>query len=303
MIDSKQNKDVRVRPIRWIVFLIFVLPLLVTIFKFSRHQTKLDNDLAAATSELDLANENLTRLNNLKNELESKSKISDFQRDRIAHAYSSYRDIDDFASNSSAFVVFAPGQLRHLSDTLNFSVPDGKHVFLLQWEKIDSVTNETLDEKKLEFPIQGPGGFQVALDLPQKKGAAYRDPRQLTLMIKSTSDDFKSVFKNLLEPFPTPSSSSTSGGYSVLTKPVAYPNQVKRDYGSTEQPTNEGLLLNKMRWGTRDQQGNLYRLAFEMRLKSEGPQTVGWPAYGVESKLTYAGAGMYIVDPEETPKD
>ena len=88
-----------------------------------------------------------------------------------------------------------------------------------------------------------------------------------------------------------------------LTKPVAYPNQVKRDYESTEQPTNEGLLLNKMRWGTRDQQGNLYRLAFEMRLKSEGPQTVGWPAYGVESKLTYAGAGMYIVDPEETPKD
>ncbi len=299
MSDSQVTKLPRFNRVRWVIFSLFAMPLLGVIIVTHRDATKLDNELAAVTAKSERARLEMLSVEKRKRDLAEKGEVADFQRDQLSRIYRKYREIGDFAPNPTSFIVFASTDKLHMNDTLHFSVPQGQHVFSLQIAKIDFVTKKTVNTTKLDFPIEGPAGFRVLLDLPIKKGAKYRDPRQLTLKIESNSEHFRSVSKDLLEPF-SKSGSSTGSPY-VRTNPVAFPNQI-RSYADTDE---DGVLLNKMRWSIQEKNEKRYNLEFEMRLKTDGPQvvTANGGVFIDKSKLTYAGGGKYIVKQKNEPDE
>ena len=227
-----------------------------------------------------------------------KQKTAKVQREQLAQIYRSYREIGDFAANPSVFIVVNTNSQQEMNDTLHFSVPEGEYVFWFQMTKADDASTETVEAKKFEFPLKGPGGFRVRLLRPIEKGGKSSDPRRLELHIESNRDDFQPVSEDLLAASQVDGASSSFRG--IRTPPVAFPNQTSI-YARRE---GEGVQLNAMQWSIK-QEKKRYKLKFEMRLLTEGPKVIPATEFSRHYKgnFTYAGNGKYIVEQEEDPSE
>ena len=284
--------------LRWIVFSLFAIPLLGVILKTHLDAARLERNLAVVNSESGEARLEMLSAEERKVAFLEKQKTAKIHRLQLAQIYRSCRTIDDVAANPSALIVFHAASQPETNDTLLFSVPEGEHVFLFQLTKIDDATSETVEVKKREFPIKGPGGFRVALRRTVEKEAKASESRRLILQIESNRDSFQTVSEDLLEASNIYVSSSGSG--SGITLPVAFPNQVNF-YPETD---GEGVLLNSMNWSVKEGKKR-YKLKFDMRLLTDGPKVIPATQFSryAKGKFTYAGNGKYIVEQEGDPSE
>ena len=270
---------------------------LLAVFSFQRVRSRrLDQEHEHVQTRLVVLNDELAGLQKTIRRLEESSDQTRLHGIRIKEIIKHCREPNELWHNDSVMGAWAIDYGGHMNDVVRLLLPEGNHTlhFQMQRQRLDS--EETAEMTKLEFPVAGPAAYEIALDLPRAGKAKYRDPRELSLRISSSDAQFTPVKKRLLSDRVPPPSSSSSGFLGPHTRPFFFPNQ--RDPNQNQEP---GVLLNRMTWTISPKGAERFRLRFELRLTSDGPEVVSaneWSSfqYGSDQPVVnYLGRGRYEI--------
>jgi hypothetical protein len=301
MNDAVDNGGARRRnrflKTRLVCLCLVIVPLLVVYAMKQSQLSELDREYEGIESTLTALKTEIQELQQTIIRLKDADDEANLHGERLRQIVTYCDDPSDFWRNESVMCVSTVEQRRQMHDSIRLLLPKGDHTLHFRMEKQNLESESPASATRFDFPVSGPAAYQIALEMPQEKGAAYRDPRALTLRITSSDARFAPVEKMLLnEPAPPPSGSSS--GFFVSRIPTFYPNQ----YDPSEQGEH-GKLLNRMSWSFMPKDKPRFKLVFEFRLKSNGTKVVPasdwWRARNAPNVkgTKYIGKGRYEVIP------
>ncbi len=292
--DRRRNRFLKTR---LVCLCLVVLPLLVVYAMKQSQLSDLDRKYEGIESKLTALKTEIQDVRQTKTHLKDADDEAKLHGERLRQIVAYCDDPSDFWRNESVMGVSTVEHRRHMSDIIRLLLPKGDHTLHIRMEKQDLESESPAPATEFDFPVSGPAAYQIALEMPREKGAAYRDPRALTLRITSSDSRFAPLEKMLLdEPAPPPSGSSS--GFFVNKIPTFYPNQ----YDPNQKGEN-GTLLNRMSWSFMPKDKPRFKLIFEFRLKSDGTKVVPandwWRVRNASNVkgLKYMGRGRYEVIP------
>jgi hypothetical protein len=292
--DRRRNHFLKTR---LVCLCLVVVPLLVVYAMKQSQLSELDSKHEGIESKLTALKTKMQDVRQTKTHLKDAGDEAKLHGERLRQIVAYCDDPNDFWRNESVMCVSTIEHRRHMSDIIRLLLPKGDHLLQFRMEKQNLESDSQATVTELDFPIPGPAAYQIALEMPREKGAAYRDPRALTLRITSSNSRFAPLEKMLLdEAVPPPSGSSS--GFFVNKIPTFYPNQY-----DPNQKGEYGTLLNRMSWSFIPQDKLRFKLIFEFRLKSDGTKVVPandwWRVRNASNLkgLKYMGRGRYEVLP------
>ena len=285
---------------QWIVrcaALLSVPFLLSGIGRTSADRAAIEDSLAAVQEQRGKNSNVLADLMQQKEHMESRAKQMTQMREKLRRIYSQYRDVDDIAENPSKLII-QTATSHNFNNSARFTVPEGKYRLAVQVIKTKPKEKTVLEEKSVEHELIGPGGYIVWLDHSGSPGSKYRDPRQLKLLITSNRSDFGGINEPLLEPFPPPNGSSSTGTDAPV---ISFPNQYRERWPKKPgDPIDTSLLLITNRLSARTAEEPKFDLSIEVKLYSGGPLcanplTVQGFRYRKPKRFaaSYVGSGKY----------
>lgn len=271
----------------------------------------LEDEHRAVIAELAAVQGEVSAQNAKRDQLRQATKTAGLHGEDLQMILSYCNDLADLWHNDSPMGIWkVEGRGGQMNSNIRLLPPKGEHTLCFRMEnwELDSktakrVADKPLETTDLEFTLRGSAAYEIALRLPREENAGYRDPRELSLQITSSNPEFTPIKKVLLpERVPPPPGSST--GFSQDKVPVFFPNQLQLNPRDDE----PGVLLNRMEWSFATKEKKRFELAFEFRLKSDGPETVAAKDYTHyiyspikkelnKKELKYLGQGRYEVLP------
>jgi len=259
----------------------------------------------AVLAELAVVQGEVSVLNAKRDQLQQANETADLHGKDLQMILSYCNDLKDLWHNDSPMGIWNVEGRGLMNSNIRILLPEGDHTLYFRMEnwELDSKTAKRVPDKPaetadLEFTLKGSAAYEIALQLPREENAGYRDPRELSLQITSSNPEFTPIKKVLLsERVPPPPGSST--GFFQDSVPVFFPNQFQLNPRDDE----PGVLLNRMKWSFSTKEKKRFELAFEFRLKSDGPEIVKAEDYTRyfyrkdKKELKYLDRGRYEVLP------
>ena len=292
--DRRRNRFLK---IRLVCLCLVVVPLLVVYAMKQSQLSELDRNYEAIESKLTALKTEIQDIQQTIIRLKVADDEAKLHGDRLKQIVAYCDEPSDFWRNESVMCLWTVEQRGQMNDIIRLLLPKGDNTLHFRMEKQNLESESPASATEFDFPVSGPAAYQIALEMPREKGAAYRDPRALTLRITSSDSRFAPVERMLLdEPAPPPSGSSSA--FFVDRIPTFYPNQY-----DPNQKGGNGTLLNRMSWSFMPKDKPRFNLIFEFRLKSNGTQVVPandwWRVRNASNVkgLKYIGKGRYEVIP------
>ncbi|MEM7560422.1 MAG: hypothetical protein AAF394_14975 [Planctomycetota bacterium] len=265
----------------------------------------LEDEHRAVLAELAAVQADVSALDAKRDQLQQANETAEFHGEDLQMILSYCNDLNDLWHNDSPMAIWKVEGRGLMNSNIRLLPPEGDHTLYFRMEnwELDSETAKRVPDKPaettdLEFTLKGSAAYEIALQLPREENAGYRDPRELSLQITSSNPEFTPIKKVLLpERVPPPPGSST--GFFQDSVPVFFPNQIQLNPRDDE----PGVLLNRMKWSFATKEKKRFELAFEFRLKSDGPEIVKAEDYTRyfyrkdKKELKYLDRGRYEVLP------
>ena len=305
-MSSSETKSIEAkkktrRILSWIFHLTMILTAVIaigTIWNARQETNRIESELRSVREKNLETQSKIATLKAREKQLKDAKKETALLKKNLRQIYAEYRNEKDIAENPSDLIISSNSSKISIGDTIRFSLPNGKHQLQIDISKL--AKGVVLESKQLKYDLPGDAGYQLLLDHWTERNR--KESTQLKLVLTSNSDEFESVSEEIFKTFAEPNRTESFGSQQRF----AFPNQYELRSSSwlndeSSQPgmdrswnPGSGFQLAAMRWSVAPKGEEPFKVAFDIRIVSEGPD-IADPNSAGRLQTKYIGNGKFEI--------